>query len=52
MDLSLWFQLLHRWLKRHTAVERELNGGRTRAERTELELRKFEARAWYLSPPY
>jgi hypothetical protein len=52
MTARLWLQMLRQWLDRHDTVEGNVDMQQVRQDRSQLELRKAQATAWYFSPPY
>jgi hypothetical protein len=52
VNARLWLKMLQQWLERPEAVENNVNSRRIQQDRTHFEVRKAQATAWYLSPPY
>jgi hypothetical protein len=52
VNARLWLKMLQQWLERPEAVENNVYSRRVQQDRTQLEVRKAQATAWYLSPPY
>ncbi len=52
MNARLWLKMLRQWLERPDTVEVNIDRQRVQQDRSQLELRKAQATAWYFSPPY
>ena len=52
MNARLWLNMLQRWLDRPQTAKEDVDRQEALRERSQLELRKAQATAWYFSPPY
>jgi len=52
MNARLWLHMLRQWLERPGTAEENVDRKQALHERSQLELRKAQATAWYFSPPY
>jgi|RhiMethySRZTD1v2_1073278.scaffolds.fasta_scaffold4126704_2 hypothetical protein len=52
MNARLWLRMLQQWLERPDTIESNVDMQRVQQDRSQLELRKAQATAWYFSPPY
>jgi hypothetical protein len=52
MNARLWLHMLRQWLERPGTAEENVDRQQALHERSQLELRKAQATAWYFSPPY
>jgi len=52
MSARLWLKMLQQWLERPDTIEDNVDRRLLQQARTQLEMRKAQATAWYFSPPY
>jgi len=52
MNARFWLSMLQQWLEQPYAAEENVDRKQALHERSQQELRKAQATAWYFSPPY
>jgi len=52
MNTRLWLNMLRQWLDRPERATDNVDRSQALQDRSQLELRKAQATAWYFSPPY